>query len=90
VAQAAGAAVRHADAPVTSGFSGGFAAALDLADGRRVFAKAGSSLNAHLVAAYGQEALVLAALPPEVPAARLVGVATLAKARRTTRPGRSW
>jgi hypothetical protein len=77
VAGAAGAAVLHAGAPATSGFSGGFAAVLDLADGRRVFAKAGSSDNPHLITAYAQEAIVLAALPGQAPAPRLVGSAAL-------------
>src|SRR5437763_1096580 len=42
VEAAAGGTVASAGRPVTSGFSGGFAAVLGLDDGRRVFAKAGS------------------------------------------------
>ncbi|GAB3593876.1 hypothetical protein GCM10027446_16780 [Angustibacter peucedani] len=73
VGTAAGSPVVRADDPPGSGFTGGFAAVVHLADGRRVFAKAGSSRNPHLVAAYAQEARVLAALPSGAPAARYVG-----------------
>lgn len=75
VADAAGSPVVAADDPPGSGFTGGFAAVVRLRDGRRVFAKAGSSRNPHLVAAYRQEARVLATLPVGVPAPRLVGSA---------------
>ena len=73
VETAAGGTVATAGRPVSSGFSGGFAAVLCLADGRDVFAKAGSGANPHLVQAYAREAEVLAALPLAVPAPRLVG-----------------
>ncbi len=77
VGAAAGSPVVRAEPPPGSGFTGGFAAVVHLADGRRAFAKAGSSRNPHLVAAYAQEALVLGALPAGTPAARLVGSAHL-------------
>ena len=73
VSQAAGSPVVSADDPPGSGFTGGFAAVVHLADGRSVFAKAGSSRNPHLPAAYAQDAVVLRALPAEAPAPRLVG-----------------
>ena len=78
VQEAAGGSVARAHPPVGSGFTGGFAAVLDLDDGRRVFAKAGSSSNPHLVRAYRQEARVLARLPSGVPAPRFVGAGHLA------------
>lgn len=77
IAELAGALVRRAHPSVTSGFTGGFAAVLDLADGRSVFAKAGSAVNPHLVESYAQEAEVLAALPAELPVAALVGAGHL-------------
>jgi hypothetical protein len=77
VGAAAGSPVVAADDPPGSGFTGGFAAVVHLADERRVFAKAGSSVNPHLVGAYAQEALVLQQLPASVPAPRFVGAASL-------------
>jgi hypothetical protein len=64
-------------APVTwaatagGGFTRGFAAVLDTADGRRVFVKA-ASLNdqRHLTDWYAREVAVTAALPPPIRAAR--------------------
>jgi hypothetical protein len=73
IAELGGALVRRAHPSVTSGFSGGFAALLDLADGRSVFAKAGSAGNPRLIESYAQEARVLAALPDGLPVAALVG-----------------
>ncbi len=78
VSTAAGSPVVAADEPPGSGFTGGFAAVVRLADGRSVFAKAGSSRNPHLTQAYAQEAAVLRALPPGAPAAGFVGAAHLA------------
>ncbi len=78
VAGAAGGTVLRAERSVGSGFTGGFAAVLHLAGGARVFAKAGSSTNPHAVEAYRREAQVLGALPPGVPAPRLLGAASLA------------
>jgi hypothetical protein len=86
VADAAGCAVGQADEPPRSGFTGGFAAVVRLTDGRRVFAKAGSSSNPHVPAAYAQEAAVLRALPADVPAPRLLG-ATRVPAGRADEPG---
>jgi hypothetical protein len=73
IEDAAGGRVASAAPSVSSGFTGGFAALLRLADGREVFAKAGSAVNPHVVDAYAREAVVLAGLPPAVPAPRLVG-----------------
>src|SRR3954447_10885764 len=78
VGEAAGSPVVRADEPPGSGFTGGFAAVVHLADGRRVFAKAGSSRNPHLVSAYAQEAVVLQALPASAPAPRYIGHGHLA------------
>ncbi len=75
VGRAAGAPVVRADEPPGSGFTGGFAAVVHLADGRRAFAKAGSSRNPHLVSAYAQEARVLRVLPAAAPSPRFVGQA---------------
>jgi Phosphotransferase enzyme family len=77
IGTASGSPVVSADDPPGSGFTGGFAAVVHLADGRSVFAKAGSSVNPHLVAAYAQEAVVLQQLPTSVPAPRFVGAANL-------------
>ncbi len=77
VDRAAGSPVVRAAEPVRSGFTGGFAAVLELRDGRQVFGKAGSSRNSHLPAAYAQEARVMQALPPDCPAPAFVGAAHL-------------
>jgi hypothetical protein len=77
IGHACGSDVVRADAPPGSGFTGGFAAVVHLRDGRSVFAKAGSSVNPHLVSAYAQEAWVLQQLPPAVPAPRYVGAVSL-------------
>ena len=77
IGTASGAPVVRADDPPRSGFTGGFAAVVHLADGRSAFAKAGSSVNPHLVAAYAQEAVVLQQLPASVPSPRFVGAANL-------------
>jgi len=78
VIRACGAEVVAADPPVTSGFSGGSASVLHLADGRQVFAKAGYGANEHLLQAYRQEAEVLSRLPAAVPAPGYVGRAEVA------------
>ncbi len=73
VGEVAGSPVVDGGTPVGSGFTGGFAAVVGLADGRSVFAKAGSGTNPHLLEAYATEAGVLAALPAAAPAPALVG-----------------
>lgn len=56
------------------GFSEGLAARLELADGRRVFAKAVDAANAPSVAAFHRRELAVAQrLPAGIPAPRLVG-----------------
>jgi hypothetical protein len=77
IGDACGSVVVRADQPPGSGFTGGFAAVVHLRDGRSVFAKAGSSVNPHLVDAYAQEAWVLQQLPPAVPAPRYIGAVNL-------------
>ena len=73
VGEVAGSVVVDGGTPVGSGFTGGFAAVVRLADGRSVFAKAGSGTNPHLLEAYAREAEVLAALPVAAPAPALLG-----------------
>lgn len=62
---ALGSEVVEAGPSVRSGFTGGFAAPLRLADGRRVFVKA-SDDTLHSYRAYQREATVVPQLPPEV------------------------
>ncbi len=55
------------------GFTGGFASRLRLSDGSRAFVKAASATTAPVVhASYRQEIRVSQALPPEIPAPRLL------------------
>lgn len=71
----AGAAVVSAT-NLPGGFSPGPAARCDLADGRRVFVKAGGTeLNPHTPGMHRHEAEVLAALPDDHPSPTLIGVA---------------
>ena len=62
LASVAGSPIASARSSVTSGFTGAFAAVLDLADGRRVFAKAAGPAAPHARVAIPQEALVLGRL----------------------------
>jgi len=60
---------------VDGGFSPGPAARCELADGGVVFVKAaGLSLNPHSPGMHRREGELLAAMPPDVPAPRLIGV----------------
>ncbi len=62
-----------AEITATEGFSPGFVAVLELADGRAVFVKAISAeISPVALAQARQEIVVAAALPPEVPAPRLL------------------
>lgn len=62
-----------AERTATEGFSPGFVAVLELADGRDVFVKAVSpEINPSSVELARREVVVAAALPPEVPAPRLL------------------
>ncbi|WP_427893997.1 phosphotransferase [Kribbella sp. GL6] len=61
-------------APVSSGFTGGFAARAQLADGRRVFIKAAPE-DLHAYGAYQREAEVVPQLPAVVRAPAVVGTA---------------
>ncbi|WP_029290165.1 phosphotransferase family protein [Cellulomonas sp. HZM] len=72
ITELAGAQVT-AEISATSGFSPGFAAVLELADGRGVFVKAVSSeQNPHSPVLARSEIRVAACLPPQVPAPRLL------------------
>lgn len=74
VEQRLGSAVQAAESQ-PGGFSPGVAARVRLADGRRVFLKAaGPQPNPGLPAIHRQEGRVVAALPPETPAPRLLDV----------------
>ncbi|GAB3079359.1 phosphotransferase family protein [Pedococcus soli] len=80
LAEVAGSPVASARPSVTSGFTGAFAALLDLADGRRVFAKAAGPAAPHARVAIPQEALVLGRLERfegRLTAPALVGAAGL-------------
>jgi hypothetical protein len=60
---------------VDGGFSPGPAARCELSDGRSVFVKAaGLALNPISPSMHRREAVVLAAMPADVPAPRLIGV----------------
>lgn len=62
-----------AERTATEGFSPGFVAVLELADGKDVFVKAVSAeISAESVELARREIVVAAALPPEVPAPRLL------------------
>jgi hypothetical protein len=83
VAEALGTEITEAGSPVSSGFTGGFAAPLQLADRRRVFMKA-SADTLHSYRAYQREAEVV----PQLPAAiRVPAIITTAHA---IEDGRRW
>lgn len=90
IEQAAGGAVRSAEPSVGSGFTAGFAAVLNLDDGRHVFAKAASTRNPHILDSYAREAVVLDALPDAVPAPRLIGRGHLAAGECAADPDHAW
>jgi len=72
IAELSGAQV-SSETSATSGFSPGFAAVLELGDGHEVFVKAVSAeQNPHSPVLARREIIVAAALPPEVPAPRLL------------------
>jgi hypothetical protein len=62
---ALGTEITAAAPPVGSGFTGGFAAPVHLADGRRVFVKAADD-TMHAYQAYQREAEVVPQLPPDI------------------------
>ncbi|TCO51570.1 phosphotransferase family enzyme [Kribbella antiqua] len=74
VAEALGAEVAEAGSPVSSGFTGGFAAPLQLADGRRVFMKA-SADTLHSYRAYQREAEVVPQLPAAIKVPTIIATA---------------
>ncbi|MFF0340986.1 phosphotransferase family protein [Kribbella sp. NPDC004875] len=71
IAAALGAKVSAVARPVSSGFTGGFAARAELADGRRVFIKAAPA-GQHAYDAYRREAEVVPELPASVHAPSIV------------------
>jgi hypothetical protein len=83
VAEALGAEVAEAGSPVRSGFTGGFAAPLKLADGRRVFVKAADD-TMHPYLAYQREAEIVPQLPPAIRVPAIVATAHAAD------DGRKW
>jgi hypothetical protein len=78
---ALGSEVAEAGAPVRSGFTGGFAAPVRLADGRRVFVKA-SDDTLHSYRAYQREAEVVPQLPSAVRAPAILATAHATDAER--------
>ena len=74
VAEALGTEIAEAGAPVSSGFTGGFAAPLRLADGRRVFMKA-SADTLHSYHAYQREAEVVPQLPAAIKVPTIIATA---------------
>ncbi|MFC6156888.1 phosphotransferase family protein [Kribbella jiaozuonensis] len=81
LAVALGTEIAEVAAPVSSGFTGGFAARAQLADGRRVFIKAAPD-STHAYGAYQREAEVVPQLPKTVRAP-----AILTTAHATTQAG---
>ncbi|MGZ0146343.1 phosphotransferase family protein [Kribbella sp. WER1] len=74
LAEALGSRIADVARPVSSGFTGGFAARVELADGRRVFVKAAPD-NLHAYDAYQREAEVVPQLPAAVRAPAVVASA---------------
>lgn len=74
LAVALGTEIAEAGPSVGSGFTGGFAAPLLLADGRRVFAKASGDSN-HAYTAYRREAEIVPQLPSAVRVPKIVATA---------------
>jgi hypothetical protein len=71
LAVALGTEIAEAGPSVGSGFTGGFAAPLKLADGREVFVKAADD-SMHPYAAYQREAEIVPQLPPAVRAPQII------------------
>ncbi len=71
---ALGSEIAEAGPPVSSGFTGGFAGPLKLADGRRVFVKA-SDDTLHPYRAYQREAEVVPQPPPDIHVPAIVATA---------------
>jgi hypothetical protein len=81
VAEALGADVIEAGSPVSSGFTGGFAGPLKLADGRRVFAKVADD-SLHPYRAYQREAEVVPQLPSAIRVPAILATAHAAEDER--------
>jgi hypothetical protein len=84
LAVALGTEILEAGPSVGSGFTGGFAATLKLADGREVFVKAADD-SQHPYSAYQREAELVPRLPPAIRVPRIITTAH-ATAPRTTTP----
>lgn len=80
VADLCGSDIAVADPPVGSGFTGSYAGLLTLADGRRVFAKAGGPALPHVLTALAREAEVLPMLAELRCPPRLLGTASVGTA----------
>ncbi|MEV6286894.1 phosphotransferase [Kribbella sp. NPDC051770] len=74
LAVALGTEIAHVGPSVTSGFTGGFAAPVDLADGRQVFVKAAPD-TLHAYRAYQREAEVVPQLPEALRVPRIITTA---------------
>jgi hypothetical protein len=75
--------------PVGSGFTGGFAARAQLADGRQVFIKAAPD-STHAYSAYQREAEVVPRLPKAVRAPAIVATAAASAAASATAEAGDW
>jgi Phosphotransferase enzyme family len=89
LAVALGTQITKVSRPVSSGFTGGFAARAELADGRRVFVKAAEE-GLHAYEAYQREAEVVPQLPSSVRAPAIIttahtGTATYGEERQAGR-----
>ncbi|WBQ02269.1 phosphotransferase [Kribbella sp. CA-293567] len=82
LAVALGTDIVKAGPSVTSGFTGGFAAPLYLADGREVFVKAAEN-SQHAYSAYQREAELVPQLPITIRAPRIIATAHAATGRPT-------
>ncbi len=75
LAVALGTEITEAGRPVGSGFTGGFAAPVTLADGRELFVKAAPD-TLHAYGAYQREAEIVPQLPPAIRVPSIVATAT--------------
>jgi phosphotransferase family enzyme len=83
---ALGTEILEAGPSVGSGFTGGFAAPLKLADGREIFVKAADD-SQHPYAAYQREAALVPHLPPTIHVPRIIATAHATTTRTPVTPG---
>jgi hypothetical protein len=88
LAVALGTEIAEAGPSVGSGFTGGFAAPLKLADGREVFVKAADD-SQHPYTAYQREAELVPRLPDSIRVPRIIATAHATAPRNTTTPDAS-